>query len=67
MTKIIPEWITDEIAEVLANLDAIKMETANRQITDLADGSEERLDRVQQFLLKKSGWYKKQEKLKRVI
>lgn len=63
MAKIIPEWITDEIAEVLANIDAMKEYTKNKEIVDLAKGSEERLERVQQFLLKKGGWYKKMERV----
>ena len=55
----IPEWITDEISEVLANIDAIKMESTSSEVDDLVKGSEERLERVQEFLLRKSGWYEK--------
>ena len=57
----IPEWITDEISEVLADLDAIKMESATPEVDDLAKGGEERLERVQEFLLRASGWYGKKK------
>lgn len=45
--------ITDEIDEIRENLDAIRMRTTNKEINDLADGSIERLERVQGFLLRK--------------
>jgi hypothetical protein len=41
----------------------MKEYTKNKEIVDLAKGSEERLERVQQFLLKKGGWYKKMERV----
>jgi hypothetical protein len=49
----VPGWVTDEIAEVLANLDAIKMEVKNPNVDALAIGSEQRLEKVQNFLLGK--------------
>jgi hypothetical protein len=57
----LPEWVTDEISEVLADLDAIKMESTSKEVDDLAKGGEERLERVQEFLLRESGWYEKKK------